>query len=140
MSSTFSMSDHISSVSKSCFSFIHDLRRILNTLDYSLHHYAHYRHISHTLKTQLLQFAFSEPSPISALNRLLLIRNSSALAVSKILPHHSSSSLSIGSKFNSVSKSNLSPIKLYSLHSLLVSTAFPMFNITVQLATLTSLF
>ena len=33
--STLSMSDHISSVSKSCFLSIRDLRRIRNTLDYT---------------------------------------------------------------------------------------------------------
>jgi len=33
--STLSMSDHISSVSKSCFLSIHDLHRIENTLDLS---------------------------------------------------------------------------------------------------------
>jgi len=106
-------------------------------IDYST---AHYRHISHTQKTWLLQLAFYEPSQ-SQLNRLQL--NSSA-RTSLNLPNSPTSLLFstpyIGSKFNNVSNTNscLSPTKLFSLDNILISTAFSMFKLTVQLARLTS--
>jgi len=78
--STLSMSDHISSVSKSCFLFIRDLRRIRNTLDFST---------ARTIATSLIHSKLDYCNtlflnlPQSQLGRLQLILNSSARAVSK---------------------------------------------------------
>jgi len=73
------MSDPISSVSKSCFLSIHDLRRISNTLDFS----------ARTIATSLIHseldycnFLFLN-LPQSQLGRLKFILNSSPQAVSK---------------------------------------------------------
>jgi hypothetical protein len=78
--STLSMSDHISSVSKSCFLSIRDLRRIRNILDHTT---------AHTIATSLIHFKLDYCNslflnlPQSQLNRLQLILNASARAVSK---------------------------------------------------------
>jgi len=75
--STLSMSDHISSFSKSCFLSIHDLRRIRNTLDLST---------ARTIATSLIHSKLDYCNslfPQSQLDRLQLILNSSARAVSK---------------------------------------------------------
>ena len=78
--STLYMSDHISSVSKSCFLSIRDLRRIRNTLDYTT---------AQTIATSLIHSKLDYCNslffnlPQSQLNRLQLILNSSARAVSK---------------------------------------------------------
>jgi len=78
--STLSMSDHISSVSKSCFLSIRDLRHIRNTLYYSTVH-----NIATSLIHSNLDYCISLflNLPQSPLNRLQLILNSSARAVSK---------------------------------------------------------
>lgn len=74
------MSDHISSVSKSCFLSIRDLRRIRNTLDHTT---------AHTIATSLIHSKLDYCNslflnlPQSQLNRLQLILNASARAVSK---------------------------------------------------------
>jgi len=74
------MSDHISSVSKACFLSIRDLRRIRNTLDYTT---------AHTIATSLIHSKLDYCNslflnlPQSQLNRLQLILNSTARAVSK---------------------------------------------------------
>jgi len=74
--STPSMSDHISSVSKSCFLSIRDLRRIRNTLDLST---------ARTIATSLIhsKLITATPSFLTFLNpncigRLQFILNSSA--------------------------------------------------------------
>jgi len=78
--STLSMSDHISSVSKSCFLSIRDLRRIRNTLDFST---------ARTIATSLIHSRLDNCNslflnlPRSQTGRLQLILNSSARAVSK---------------------------------------------------------
>jgi len=78
--STLSMSDSISSVSKSCFLSICDLQRIRNTLDFS------------TARTIAISIIHSKPDycnslfhnlPQTQLGHLKLILNSSAWAVSK---------------------------------------------------------
>jgi len=73
--STLSMSDHISSVSKSSFLSIRDLHRKRNTLDYTT---------VHIIATSFIhsKLAFLNLSQ-SQLNRLQLIINPSAQAVSK---------------------------------------------------------
>ena len=78
--SALSMSDHISSVSKSCFSSIRDLRRIRNTLDYTT---------ALTIATSLIHSKLDYCNslflnlPQCQLNRLQLILNSTARAVTK---------------------------------------------------------
>jgi len=78
--STLSMSDHISSVSKSCLLSTRDLRRIRNTLDFST---------ARTIATSLIHSKLDYCNslflnlPQSQLGRLQLILNSSALDVSK---------------------------------------------------------
>ena len=80
LDSTLSMSDHISSVSKSCFLSIRDLRRIRNTLDFST---------AHTIAKSLIHSKLDNCNslflnlPHSQLARLQLILNSTARAVSK---------------------------------------------------------
>jgi len=80
LDSTLSMSDHISSVSKSCFLSIRDLRRIRNTLDYST---------ANTIATSLIHSKLDYCNslflnlPQSQLGRLQLILNSAARAVSQ---------------------------------------------------------
>jgi len=78
--STLSISDHISSVSKSCFLSIRDLQRIRNTFDFSTA-----RTIATTLIHTKLDFCNSLflNLPQYQLGRLQLIINSSARAVSK---------------------------------------------------------
>jgi len=74
------MSDHISSVSKSCFLSIRDLRRIRNTLDVTTARTIAISLIHYTLdccNSLFLNF------PQSHFGRLQLILNSSARAVSK---------------------------------------------------------
>jgi len=77
--STLSMSDHISAVSKSCFLSIRALRRIRNTLDHTT---------AHTIATFLIHSKLDYYNslflnlPQSQVNRLQLILNSSARAVS----------------------------------------------------------
>ena len=78
--STLSMSHHISSVSKSCFLSIRDLRRIRNTLDFTT---------AKTIATSLIHSKLDYCNslflnlPQSQLGRLQLILNSSARAVSR---------------------------------------------------------
>jgi len=78
--STLSMSDHISSVSKSCILSIRDIRRIRNTLNLST---------AQTIATSPIHSKFDYCDslflnlPQSQLGRLKLILNSSARAVSK---------------------------------------------------------
>jgi len=78
--STLSMSDHISSVSKSCFLSIRDLRRIRNTLDFST---------ARTIATSIIHSKLDYCNSLflnlhqSQLGRLQLTLNSSARAVSK---------------------------------------------------------
>jgi len=78
--SALSMSDHISSVSKSCFISIRDLRRIRNTLEFSTA-----RTITIYLVHSKLDYCNSLflNLPQSQLGRLQLILNSSARGVSK---------------------------------------------------------
>ena len=92
--STLSWSQHISSVSKSCFSSIRDLRRIRNTLDFTT---------AHTIATSLIHSKLDYCNslfltlPQSQLSRLQLILNSTARAVSntpKLFSHHSISQVS----------------------------------------------
>lgn len=77
--STLSMSQHISSVSKSCFLSIRDLRRIRNTLDFTT---------AHTIATSLIHSRLDYCNalflnlPQSQMSRLQLILNSTARAVS----------------------------------------------------------
>src|SRR5664279_232307 len=79
---TLSMYDHISAISKSCFSHIRDLRRIRNTLDLTT---------AKTIATSLVHSRLDYCNslflnlPSSQLNRLQLILNSAARAVAK---HH----------------------------------------------------
>jgi len=78
--SSLTMSDHISSVSKSCFLFIRDLRRIRNTLDYNT---------AQTIATSLIHSKVDYCNslflnlPRTQLDRLQLILNSAARAVSR---------------------------------------------------------
>ena len=78
--SSLTMSAHISSVSKSCFSTIRDLRRIRNTLD---------QHTAQTIATSLIHSKVDYCNslflnlPRSQLGRLQLILNSAARAVSR---------------------------------------------------------
>ena len=61
--STLSMSHHISSVSKSCY-LIYPWPSEYKKHS-RLHNCPHYCHISHSLKTRLLQLSVFEPSPVS---------------------------------------------------------------------------
>ena len=78
--STLSLSDHISSVSKSCFSHIRDLRRIRPILDLNT---------ANTIATALIHSKLDYCNslflnlPAHQLNRLQLILNSAARAVTK---------------------------------------------------------
>jgi exonuclease III len=78
--SSLTFSDHISSVSKSCFQSIRDLRRIRNTLDHST---------AQTIATSLIHSKVDYCNslflnlPRCQLDRLQLILNSAARAVSK---------------------------------------------------------
>jgi len=78
--STLSMSHHISSVLKSCFSSVRDLLRIRNTLDFTT---------AHTIATSLIHSKLDNCNslfmnlPQSQLSRLQLILNSTTQAVSK---------------------------------------------------------
>ena len=89
--SNLSFSDHISYISKSCFSHIHDLRRIRNTLDHKT---------ACTIATSLIHSKLDYCNSLylnisnQQLNRLQLILNSAARAVTKTpkIPSHYSSS------------------------------------------------
>ena len=78
--STLSMSDHISAVSKSCFSHIRDLRRIRNTLDHLT---------AKTIATSLIHSRVDYCNslflnlPSSQLNCLQLLLNSTARVITK---------------------------------------------------------
>jgi len=78
--STLSMSDHISSVSKSCFLSIRDLRRIRNAHDFST---------ARTIATSPIHSKLDYCNslflnlPQSQLGRLQLILNTSGRAISK---------------------------------------------------------
>ena len=140
--STLSMSDHIPSVSKSCFSFIRDLRRIRNILITPLH----------TLSSHL-------PSPFSSITaahrfwtfpnlNLIVFSSFSTLPLEQCLNHPNTatsilfSNLFIDSELNGRSKNkvlSLSLTKLFSLVNLLISIVFSLFTPTVLLAPLTSL-
>ena len=94
--SNLSFSDHISYISKSCFSHIRDLRRIRNTLDHKT---------ACTIATSLIHSKLDYCNSLylnisnQQLNRLQLILNSAARAVTKtpkfhhITPHLKSLSL-----------------------------------------------
>jgi hypothetical protein len=81
--SSLTMSDHISSVTKSCFLSIRDLRRIRNTLDFTT---------AKTIATSLIHTKVDYCNslflnlPRSQLDRLQLVLNSAARAVSRT-PH-----------------------------------------------------
>jgi len=73
--SSLTFSDHISSVSKSCFLSTRDLRRIRNTLDYSTARIiatSLIHSLSHSFQGRLLQLYFSRSSsmPMVAFNLL----------------------------------------------------------------------
>jgi hypothetical protein len=78
--SSLTMSDHISSVSKSCFMSIRDLRRIRSTLDFAT---------AKTIATSLIHTKIDYCNslflnlPRSQLDRLQLVLNSAARAVSR---------------------------------------------------------
>jgi hypothetical protein len=140
--STLSISDHISSVSESCFLSIRDLRRIRNTLDQTT---------AHTIATSLihskLDYCNSLFLNLPSLN-LIVFSSFSTLSLEQYLSHQNSAtsilfcSLFTGSKINSVLNIKsiyLSPTKLFSLVNLLISIAFSLFNPTVLLAPLISL-
>lgn len=80
-----SLSDHISSISKSCFAHIRDLRRIRDTLHHST---------ACTIATSLIHSKLDYCNslflnlPTQSINRLQLIQNSAARAVSKIPKFH----------------------------------------------------
>ena len=90
--SNLSFSDHISYISKSCFSHIRDLRHIRNTLDHKT---------ACTLATSLIHSKLDYCNSLylnisnQQLNRLQLVLNSAARAVtiSKIPSHCSSSQI-----------------------------------------------
>jgi len=134
------MSDHISSVSKSCFLSIRDLRRIRNTLDFFT---------ARTIATSIFHSKLDYCNslflnlPKSLLGRLQLILNSSARAVSKaprfahITPvlkslHRLKIEHRIQYKVASIT------YEVLNQNNLLIYTAFSMFNLTGLLAPLTS--
>ena len=83
--SNLSFSDHISYISKSCFSHIRDLRRIRNTLDHKT---------ACTIATSLIHSKLDYCNSLylnisnQQLNRLQLILNSAARAVTKTPKFH----------------------------------------------------
>ena len=83
--SNLSLSDHISYISKSCFSHIRDLRRIRNTLDHQT---------ACTIATSLIHSKLDYYNSLylnisnQQLNRLQLILNSAARAVTKTPKFH----------------------------------------------------
>ena len=83
--SNLSFSDHISYISKSCFSHIRDLRRIRNTLDHTT---------ASTIATSLIHSKLDYCNSLflnlntQQLNRLQLILNSAARAVTKTPKFH----------------------------------------------------
>jgi hypothetical protein len=83
--STLSMSEHISAISKSCFLHIRDLRRIRNTLDLVT---------AKTIATSLIHSRLDYCNslflnlPSSQLNRLQLLLNSAARAITKTPKFH----------------------------------------------------
>ena len=83
--SNLSFNDHISYISKSCFSHIRDLRRIRNTLDHTT---------ASTIATSLLHSKLDYCNSLflnvntQQLNRLQLILNSAARAVTKTPKFH----------------------------------------------------
>jgi hypothetical protein len=136
--STLSMSDHICSVCKSCFSSIRDLCRKIKTLDHTT---------AHTIATYVVHSKLDYCDSLflnllqSQLNRLQLILKSSARAVSESpkfcpinpllkSPHWLNIQQRIDYKI-------LSFTYLFSLVNLLISIAFSLFNPTVLLAPLT---
>jgi len=132
------LSDHIFSVSKSCFLSIPDLRRIRNTLDFST---ARTISLIHSKLDYCSSLFLNLPQ--SQLNRLQLVLNSSARAVSKtpkfahITPvlkslHWLKIEQRIQYKVASIT------YKFFNQNILLISTAFSMFDLTVLLAPLTS--
>ena len=88
--SNLSFSDHISYISKSCFSHIRDLRRIRNTLDHKT---------ACTIATSLIHSKLDYCNSLylnisnQQLNRLQLILNSAARAVTKTPKFHDSITL-----------------------------------------------
>src|SRR5664279_4905830 len=78
--STLSMSDHISAISKSCFSHIRDLRRIRNTLDLTTA-----KRIATSLVHSRLDYCNSHflNLPSTELNRLQIVLHATARAVTK---------------------------------------------------------
>ena len=83
--STMSMSNHISTISKTCFSHIRDLRRIRSTLDLNTA-----KAIATSLIHSRLDYCNSLflNLPCSELNRLQLILNSAARAITKTPKFH----------------------------------------------------
>ena len=83
--SSLSLSNHISAISKSCFSHIRDLRRVRSTLDYNT---------AKTVATSLIHSRVDYCNSLflnlsaSELNRLQLILNSAARAVTKTPKFH----------------------------------------------------
>ena len=141
--STLSMSEHISSVSKSCFLSIRDLRRIRNTLNHTTAHT-----IAPSLIHSTLDYCYSLflNYPQFQLNRLQLILNASARVVSTspqfrhINPLLKSLCwLKLQQRIDYKVYICLSPTKLFSLVNLFISIAFSLFNPTVLLAPLTSI-
>jgi len=131
--SSFTFSEHISSVSKSCFLSIRELRRIWNTLDYSS---------AQTIATSLihskignciiLSFSILLAVNLIAFNlfstpQLELFLKPLASAIS-----HPSSNIYTGSKLISAFSTNvsLSPTKHFNQKNLPISTAFSTFKLT----------
>ena len=160
--STLSLSDHISSVSKSCFLSIRDLGRIRNTLDHTTAHttatsliHSKQRIPSITPLPTLLPHLSSTLSSITATHsfrtfprlNLMVFSLFSTLPLEQYLKspkfYHINPLLKSlhWLKFNSVfnMESYLSPTKLFSLVNLFISIAFSLFNPIVLLAPLTSL-
>jgi len=139
--SILSMSDHISSFSKSCFLSIRDLRRIRNyTLDFST---------ARTIATSLIHSKLDYYNylflnlPQSQLGHLQLILNSSARAVSKTHKFAHISPVLKSLHWLKIEKPIQYKVasltyKVLQSNILLISTAFSMFNLSVQLAPLSS--
>jgi len=127
------------------FLSIRDLRRIRYTLDYTQLRTLS-PHLSYT-QNSITTTRFSEPFPVSTKSSSVhcqLSARTVSLSLSLSLSNSATSllfwSLSIGFTFNSLSHVQfyLSPTQLFSLDNLLISSAYSMFNLTVQLAGLTS--
>jgi len=131
------MSDHISSVSKSCFRSIRDLRRIRNTLDTAHIIATNHKYTQHSITATRFFWTFS------GLNLIVFSSFTTfPLEQSPNLPNYVTSrlfsSFSSGSKFNSISNDTSGLYQLFSLDNFLISTNFSMFDLTVQLAPLPS--